>query len=374
MTDVRDLQLIDVRDSDVGRIWQSLEARGQHSYFLSWGFIENWLASLSADERPSLAVILDRGQPSAAFFLAHKRLRRNLLMTSNALYFNATGSPKRDELGIEHNGMLAAPGARRSLAAVLELLPGEWDELFLPAIDRYAFDDLGAASSPLAARYKVRIEREAIAPFVDLEAVRTVDGGYDALLPPSTRTLLERSRSLLGGVDLEVALDVRHALDIYGELLRLHAHRCAARGMRGAFADPWFERMHRRLIQNRLAHGEIQLMRLKVGDSTLGCLYNFIHRGRVVFYQCGLASYDDPQIKPGYLCHAVAIEYNALARHSFYDLLGGQARYKESLATGINRRVWLRVQRPLARFSLEDGVKRWYDLLLGDRAATPRPA
>lgn len=364
MSDGRDLQLIDVRDSDVERIWQSLEARGQHSYFLSWGFIENWLASLPADERPSLAVIFDHGQPSAAFFLAHKRLRRNLLMTSNALYFNATGSPRHDELGIEHNGMLTAPGARRSLAAVLELLPGEWDELFLPAIDRYAFDDLGAAPSPLAARYKVRIEREAIAPFVDLEAVRTVDGGYDALLPSNTRTLLERSRALLGGIDLEVALDERHAMDIYSELLQL----------RDAFADPWSERMHRRLIQNRLGHGDIQLMRLKAGDRTLGCLYNLVYRGRVVFYQCGFATYDDPQIKPGYLCHAVAIEYNALARHSFYDLLGGQARYKENLATGINRRVWLRVQRPLARFSLEDGVKRWYDLLLGDRAATLRPA
>ena len=55
-------------------------------------------------------------------------------------------------------------------------------------------------------------------------------------------------------------------------------------------------------------------------------------------------------------------------------MLGGQAKYKENLATGIGHRVWLRVQRPLARFSLEDGVKRWYDLLMGDGEPALRSA
>jgi CelD/BcsL family acetyltransferase involved in cellulose biosynthesis len=364
------LHLIDAHDPHVERIWQTLEAVAQPSYFLSWGFIENWLAALPADELPALAVFERAGEASAAFFLAQRRVRRNLVLTSNALYFNATGSPKHDELTIEHNGMLAAPGANRSLAAVLDQLPEDWDELFLPALDRYAFDDLGAA--PLDARYKVRIVREETAPFVDLGAVRTIDGGYDALLPPTMRTQLQRSRTLVGRIELEVATDEHQAMDIYAELLRLHARRWTARD--GAFGDPWFERFHRRLIRNRLPHGEIQLLRIKARDTTLGCFYNFVHRGRAIFYQCGLASIDDPQIETGYLCHAAAIEYNACAGHCVYDLLGGQARYKDHLATGMNRRVWLRVQRPPARFSLEDGVKRWYDLLIGERDLALRSA
>src|SRR5688500_13212443 len=179
------LEIIDGHDPQVPLIWRALEAHAQPSYFLSWGWIENWLAAVPAEEKPSLAVLTDRGDVTGAFFLTQRRLRRNLLMTSNALYFNATGSPRHDHLAIEHNGMLTAPGAKRSLAAVLDLLPGEWDEVFLPALDRYAFDDLGAPSVPLTTRYKVRIARESTAPFVDLEAVRTIDGGYDALLPPS---------------------------------------------------------------------------------------------------------------------------------------------------------------------------------------------
>lgn len=365
--DRRALDLVDARDARVERIWRSLEANAQPSYFLSWGWIENWLAALPADETPSLAVIHDGDAPAAAFFLAQRRVRRNFVLQANALYFNATGSPKLDGVSIEHNGMLAAPGARRSLSGILDMLPADWDELHLPAVDRYAFDDLGAPTSPLATRYKVSIEREQLAPFVDLEAVRTVEGGYDALLPASTRTQLRRTRSITSEIDVEVAVDERQAMDIYGDLLRLHARRWALRGRRGAFADPWFEQFHRRLILSRLPHGEIQLMRISAGGTTLGCLYNFVYNGRVTFYQCGLASFDDPHVKPGYISHAAAVEYNALAGHSTYDLLGGHAAYKENLATGVNRLVWLRVQRPLAKIAIEERISKWADLLLGDR-------
>lgn len=363
--DRRALDLLDPRDAAVERIWRSLESHAQPSYFLSWGWMSNWLAALPDDHRPALAVVHDGQQPSAAFFLTQRRVRRNLLLQSNALYFNSTGVPRHDD--IEHNGLLAAPGARRSLSSLLDLLPSEWDELHLPAVDRYAFDDLGAPSSPLATRYNIHIEREENAPFVDLEAVRTVDGGYDALLSTSTRTQLHHTRSRFGGLDVEVATDRHQALDIYGELLRLHARHHAQPGERGAFADAWVEAFHRRLILDRLAHGEIQLMRVTSGGTTLGCLYNFVYRGRVIAYQSGLASFDEASLEPGYITHAAAIEYNALAGHSTYDLLASHAEYEESLATGSTRLVWLRVQRPLTRFSFETTAKRWAEIILGER-------
>jgi CelD/BcsL family acetyltransferase involved in cellulose biosynthesis len=366
----RALDLIDPRDPRIERVWHDLEARAQAPYFLSWGWIENWLAALPVDDTPQLAVLNEGGQPSAAFFLGARRVRRHLVMPSNALYFNATGVPRHDELCIEHNGLLASAGARRSLAGILDLLPGEWDEMFLPAIDRYAFDDLGAGS---LGAYRVHIDREVAAQFVDLAAVRSIEGGYTSLLGPSTRTQLRRSRRIVGSIDVEVAQDVRHAMDIWSELLRLHARRWIARGESGAFADPWFERFHRRLILSRLASGEIQLMRVRAGNETIGCLYNFVYRGRVMFYQSGLAAFDDPHVKPGFLCHAAAVEYNALAGHQIYDLLGGESRYKQSLATGSSRLVWLRVQRPRMRFALENSLRRWRNALTPPNLAL-RPA
>src|SRR5688572_28816020 len=120
------LDLLAPNDPAIGRIWRALEAHAHPSYFLSWGWISNWLAALPDENRPSLAVMHDGHEPAAAFFLAQRRVRRNLVLQSNALYFNATGSPKHDDLGIANNGMLAAPGARRSLAHVLDMLPAEW--------------------------------------------------------------------------------------------------------------------------------------------------------------------------------------------------------------------------------------------------------
>src|SRR5690349_3712403 len=113
--DRKGLDLLDAGDPRTEQIWRSLEAVAQPAYFLSWAWMENWLASLPADEQPSLAVVCDGGEPAAAFFLAKRRVRRNLLMAKNAWFFNATGSPEHDEVWIEHNGMLAPPGARRSL-------------------------------------------------------------------------------------------------------------------------------------------------------------------------------------------------------------------------------------------------------------------
>lgn len=352
----RALEWLDASDPRVESTWRALEAQASPVYFLTWGWVENWLASLPPDERPPLAVIVQDGIPIAACFLGRRRLRRHVLMTTNARFFNATGSPRHDEICIEHNGLLAAPGTGRSLAELLELLPDDWDELYLPAVDRYAFDDLGA---PASLRYHVRIDRESVAPFVDLDAVRGVDGNYVALLGSSTRTQLRRTRRVLGDLEVEVAVDHAHALDIWREMLDLHRARWVARGEAGAFADPWFEAFHRRLIAQRLAHGEIQLVRVRAGSSTIGCLYNLVANGRVLFYQCGLAQFDDPHVKPGYVCHAAAIEYNALAGHAIYDLLGGGGRYKQNLSTGAARLVWLRVQRPLARFRIEDRVRTW---------------
>jgi len=78
----------------------------------------------------------------------------------------------------------------------------------------------------------------------------------------------------------------------------------------------------------------------------------------VLFYQSGLAMPEHAHEKPGYLCHARAIEHSARAGHAIYDLLGGDARYKANLATDSTRLVWLRVQHRRPWFALEDLATR----------------
>jgi CelD/BcsL family acetyltransferase involved in cellulose biosynthesis len=348
------LELLDARVPRVESIWRELEARAKPNFFLTWGWMENWLACLPKSETPQLAVISKGGNTIAACFLGRRRLRRHGVITSRALFVNNTGLDAYDEVCLEHNGLLADGAV--SIAALVEALPPGWDELYLPAADASVLAAI-AKAPPLGTR--VRIDREVANYHVDLEKVRASKDGYVALLGSSTRAQMRKAQRQAGDVTFEVAADAKQAREIYDEMVALHQRSWQQRGQPGAFADPWFDKFHRRLIEQRFSLGELQLLRLRVKDLTLGCLYNFVAAGRVLFYQCGFGTPADKHVRPGYLCHAHAIEHCARQGLAIYDLLGGDARYKRSLATDETRLVWGRVQRKRLVFSLEDRAREW---------------
>jgi CelD/BcsL family acetyltransferase involved in cellulose biosynthesis len=347
------LTLLEARDPSVGPIWRALEATARPSYFLTWGWMSTWLAALPAQAMPRLAVITRDGAAIAAGFLGRRRELRHGVVPTRGLHLNTTGILALDELCLEHNGLLSAPGTACLVGALVELLPPDWEELMLPAVDGERVDSLGVGDD-----YQVHVDRDVAAPYIDLSRVRAT-GDYLSLLGSNTRAQIRRARRAVGRCELEVAGSVPQALTIYDELVALHTASWNDRGEPGAFADPWFDRFHRRLITQRFGHGEIELLRLRAGDQTIGCIYNLIANGRVLFYQSGLARFDEPHIKPGYLCHTAAIERAAAAGHAVYDLLGGDARYKASLSTATSRLVWIRIQRRLTRFAVENRVKHW---------------
>jgi CelD/BcsL family acetyltransferase involved in cellulose biosynthesis len=347
------LTFLDARDARVEAIWRTLEAAARPTYFLTWGWIETWLAALPPVAMPRLAVIREGGAVVAACFLGDRRMFRRRVIPLRATSLNTTGIPQLDELCIEHNNVLCVPGTSWSLAALIELLPPAWDELALPAIDASTFEPLAVGDA-----YQVHVDRDVSAPFIDLARVRAA-GDYLSLLSSNTRAQIRRARRTVGPCELEIARSPAHAFEIYRELVTFHTARWRERGQPGVFADPWFDRFHRRLIEQRLPHGEIELVRVRAGGKTIGCLYNLVANGHVLFYQSGFAQFEDPHIKPGYLCHALAIEHAAAAGHAVYDLLGGDARYKASLSTDATRLLWLRVQRRRKRFVIEQQLEQW---------------
>lgn len=344
------LELLDPRAPEVERIWRELDEPSSRSFFTSWPWMENWLACLPRDQAPELAVIRDtHGKALAAFFVRRTSVTRLRVVRSRALYFNVTGNPRLDNLTIEYNGLV---GRDVGIGQLVDLLPGEWDELFLPALRPDAF---GGLSDLVIRGYRVRIERTVPVHLVELARVR--ESSYLKLLGSQTRSQVRRAQREAGKVEVSFATDVAGALAIYGELVALHQAQWTARGEPGAFADPWFDRFHRRLIAQRFAHGEIQLLRLNNEDGPLGALYNFVHRGRVLQYQSGMATFQNKHLKPGFVAHTAAIEHAAAAGYDFYDFLAGDMRYKKSLGTSSTNLVWARVQRLRLRFLVEDRVR-----------------
>lgn len=343
------LELVDPYSSEAEQTWRDLEATSRPAYFLTWGWVSNWLACLPRAHAPWLGVVVAGGVPVAACFLGKHRTIRNHVMPTRALHFNTTGIERLDLLWIEYNRLV---GRDLALAELLPLLPRGWDELYLPGLDAGAFGGLATAGD----RYVVT-ERSVPVQYVDLEKVRARD--YLSLLSGQTRSQVRRAQREAGEVSVEIARDLPAAIDIYSELTALHGAQWRARGKPGAFADPWFDRFHRRLIAARFAHGEIELVRARNARETIGCLYNFVHAGRVLQYQSGLATFANEKLKPGFVCHAAAIEHAAAAGRAVYDFLAGDQRYKKQLATDASRMLWARVQRRRLRFAFEERVRHW---------------
>ena len=336
-------------------IWCALEERAKPVYFLSWGWVGNWLASLPSHDHLQLCTISDGNGPVAACFLGDRVMRRHKVMPTRTLHLNATGDHAYDEVYIEHNALLTTNGT--TLATMIEHLPAtRWDEIFFHCLDAQTFDELAAA--PLPPSLRLRVDREVGDYYVDLAKVRGKD--YLSLLGSSTRSHLRKAQRLAPDATFEIARDERQAFEIYDELVVLHQRAWKARGEPGAFADPWFDRFHRRLIAQRFRHGEIQLVRLRTAAQTIGCLYNFVSHGRVLMYQTGINPDVDDKIKPGYLTHLYAVEHNAREGHAQYDFLGGDAQYKKSLSTDKTKLVWARVQKRRLMFWLEDRARELY--------------
>jgi hypothetical protein len=339
-------------------IWSQLSSDSNSSYFLSWGWIENWITSLADDHQLWLGVISEKEIPQVAFFLGETRVIRNNVFRSCGLFLNTTGIPLYDSLCIEYNAMIYSNPLECSFKQVLDLLPRRWDEFFMPGLDSYSFPG-NCLDEPILP-YHIVIEGEDKSYYVNLELVRKTEGGYLSLLSSNTRAQIRRSYrgfESKGRVTAEVAMDLADAMNIYEEMVELHQKTWLARGKTGAFEADYFRNFHEELIRKRIDHGEIQLLRIKCGNLTVGCLYNFAFKGRVYFYQSGINYEIGSDLKPGLVCHVEAIRINTELGHLFYDFLAGSDRYKLSLATNQARLIWAKVQKPSPQFWLENKMR-----------------
>jgi hypothetical protein len=192
-----------------------------------------------------------------------------------------------------------------------------------------AFDDQPMLRSPVfpalgmaTTDFHVIVGREVPTLHVDLDTVRAVEGGYIATRPAVLRAALSHARLQAGELAVESATAAPRAHAIMNELIDLA----------GTADNPKL----RRLIDRRSPHGEIQLLRVRSGEATLGCFYNVLWNEHVAYQLAGFASPADAD-----LCHTAAIEYSAASGLAFYDLQPEDAR----LATGETRNVVLYLHR-----------------------------
>ncbi|MBS0443194.1 MAG: GNAT family N-acetyltransferase [Proteobacteria bacterium] len=315
--------------------WTALEARAQHSFFVSWTWIGAWLAALPGELRPRL-LRARRGRRVVGLALFVPGRDRTLpLIGGRGLWLHATGRPELDAIAIEHNGPLVDANEPDVAPAMLDYLcrrMGPWRRVTLPHLRPTEASTPATAASQAGTR-----QHDEASWVVDLQAVRASTSGYTGLLQAKTRYAIRRTRmacEALGPIRLTVAEGRAAVQEAMPRLLRLHARRWQQREGGSSFLLPFTQRFHERLLPSASERGEVQLLSVTVGPHELGHLYSFVHRGRVSFYQSGV-DYEllGPKMSPGLLMLALAIEHNAALGHQAFDLLGGAGHYKKDLAT-----------------------------------------
>jgi CelD/BcsL family acetyltransferase involved in cellulose biosynthesis len=327
-------------------LWRSLDRTGQHSFFVTWPWIEATLRCGGSD--CVLVKAVRDGEFRGLALLGTRRSWLRHLIPIRQYVMNVGGN--LDSLMIEQNGFAVVSGDGAELNEPFVQwfedrgLPG--DELVMPGVN----------CEIARPRDLLTIERRRPGFRTPLSGLGK--DGFLGLLSRNARHQLRRSvRDYGGRLSLDRAQTCEQALDYFEQLKFLHVKSWTRRNRPHAFQAPAFEKFHRCVIGTGVAEGCVDLLRVTSDDRVLGFLYNFVRNGIVSSYQSGFAD-DVPGLRPGYVCHAMAISHYVERGMRYYDFLAGSNRLKESFGVETYELCWRQYRRRTLPFLADSAISR----------------
>jgi CelD/BcsL family acetyltransferase involved in cellulose biosynthesis len=336
----------------IGGRWRSLEKSIDGGLSCSWDWTEAWLNQYGAVV-PHWFALGERGEVACGIALVTQSVARRGPLRICRIHLGTAGEPEDDSVCVEYNRLLVEPAdrppfARALVSAVWRELG--WDELVL---DGFAPED----ADPLLAAEPAFVARRVASPWFDLTSARVGSGEVLAALPAGTRQRIRRSLRGFGPVETEWAHTPSHAHAILNELIALHQERWTSAGQTGAFASERFTAFHRELISRLLPKQAVVLFRARASSGTIGGLYGFVERGRLLFYQSGFRAFDDNKLRPGLVVHALCMQECLERGLCGYEFLAGDRRYKRELSTSQNQVIWAAARRKGLKWRAIDGLR-----------------
>lgn len=340
--------------------WQLLESQSSSSIFLNWLWVSAWLDSY--DTKPLLARVTIGNEPVALGLIALRQEKRRGLIHSRVAYFHQTGLEHEDQIWVEYNGMLAAPGFEvAALDAVLNTLFTQkyCDEVHLSMVPAHCALALCAAQPGAHIEYETRGFQHLLSRCRG--AGQTVLESLRANTRHQIRRSFRRYEELYGKPMLSHARSVDEALSFFQEAGQWHRKRWKDSG----FNNPAFTGFHEMLIKRAFHHGSVKLSRLAFGKQVIGVFYYTINQKRVFFYLQGVRGEQDSKLKPGLCGHAALMQYFLEQGMDEYDFMGGESQYKQQLSEQENAFMTLRVHNGHWKFRMEEQARRLKRRLFG---------
>jgi CelD/BcsL family acetyltransferase involved in cellulose biosynthesis len=317
----------------LGERWRDLEQRSECSFFQSW----TWVGCLASERFPD-AVLVEATEAGRTVALGlFNRVRHRF--GPSTLFLAENGTTELDCPYVEQNGILTEAGCDADLTMLCVRSLAATHDVVLSGVGARV---LAAAR---LATCLVLTRRAQASRFVDLAAIRCSGGDYLAGQSANTRQQIRRSDRFYernGPIRLERADSVSSAHLMLDRMAELHQAVWEARGRPGSFSAPFFRRFHDAVIEAGVPRGEIALLEVLSGETTIGFLYNFLLKGRMSAYQSGFAYRGrEGRAKPGMTCHYAAIRAALDLGLDIYDFLAGNDRFKRSLANQSQPQYWL---------------------------------
>ena len=342
---------------DIEREWNDLQQRANHSYFQSWGWIGTWLDQIAIELQPIVIKIYLQDRLIGLGLFVSKDIKRRVIFHARAMLLNECPFDGRNMI-IEYNGLLAERGHEEAVyAETIAHMYQEYrqfDEFYFGAIAEEP--DFGILKKSADHKLKLLVNEQSVAWQVDLESFSPGLESYLASLSKNSRQQIRRSIKLYeeqAPLTLIEAKTVEEALSFFESLRIFHVKRWQSKGEPDSFANHTWVNFHKSLIQERFAHGEIQMIKVASGDSNIAFLFNYVWQQRVYVLQMGFNYAEDKRLKPGYVAHALVIAYNRSKGMKIYDFMHGDTRYKSSLGSGKVILYWVVLQRPRLKFAFE---------------------
>lgn len=338
--------------------WRLLEERCATSFFLSWSWVSCWLDSYSPEV--DVLSVSSGGEVLGLALLSRSTFSKRGRFSSRRLHIQQTGAQELDHLWAEYNGVLCLPEYGDKILAqlmpyLMESYPA-WDELVVGAVTHKTASILSDTSD------FTRLNLwQSFSYGVDLKALASKRASYLSSLSRNARYQIRRSLKMYaakGGLELQFASSTDEALSYFSDIAPLHIAKWGNGVGESGFANPFFTLFHVNLITNAFQLKQVDLIRIKSGNRTLGYLYNFLYNRRVYFYLSGLISEKDAKLKPGLCAHSLAIQHYLESGYDFYDFMGGDDRYKLSLGAVHEELFQIALQKKLYKFKIESLLRK----------------
>lgn len=340
-------------------IWEEI-SHDSDNIFLSWLWIGNWLKMIKKDFNANLFIIKKNNKLIAAVFLVMDKESRYKLITSRQIFINEICSENYNMV-IEYNKIAIKSGyEKQSYEIFSEFLKSNdnWDELVINAMEKQHFVFLKDAFNH---DYEIVNESNTRQAYLNDTGFKTTECLKQSILSSNKRSQINRSKkhieNLYGNLELTPAKDLTEALNYFDELGKLHTKYWQSKNLDGAFANNNWVDFNKNIITQGFDKHQVDILKIKSGDFTIGYLYNLINNKHAFNIQSGFNYLDTNKFKPGFLSHWLAIEHYWNNGFELYDLLAGGEGYKKSLSNSEKELVWFKIKQPKLVFSIERNLK-----------------